>query len=191
MAENVLRFTAGFFGDHLHKRTFGRGEPDDREHILLHIDLLSVVLRPVHVDRKAGDHQKIPVNVDKTGRKPVRCTDNDAARDGERAVEPGLHDKSAVSLHIQTDVSVSFHLGIHFDLHGGAVGVAGSDHKAGRTAVRDAEGYWKYTKDYYSESERTTYYKIVEYYNGDNIYVGRTLAQIRELIRDNTYRMVI
>lgn len=57
--------------------------------------------------------------------------------------------------------------------------------------LRDSEGYWKYTKDFYSESERVTYYKIVEYYNGDNIYVGRTLAQIRELIRNNTYRMVI
>lgn len=57
--------------------------------------------------------------------------------------------------------------------------------------LRDTDDYWKFTKDYYSESERTTYYKIVEYYNGDNIYVGRTLAQIRELIRENTYRMVI
>ena len=57
--------------------------------------------------------------------------------------------------------------------------------------LRDADDYWKFTKDYHSELEHVTYYKIVEYYNGDNIYVGRTLAQIRELIRDNTYRMVI
>lgn len=57
--------------------------------------------------------------------------------------------------------------------------------------LRDTDDYWKFTKDYYSESERVTYYKIVEYYNGDNIYVGRTLAQIRELIRENTYRMVV
>ena len=51
--------------------------------------------------------------------------------------------------------------------------------------------YWKIMKDYHSPGNRTTYYKIVEYYNGDNLYCGHALAQIREIIRNNTYRMVI
>ena len=51
--------------------------------------------------------------------------------------------------------------------------------------------YWKIVKDYHSPETKTTYYKVVEYYNGDILYCGHTLAQIREIIRDNTYRMVI
>lgn len=51
--------------------------------------------------------------------------------------------------------------------------------------------YWKITKDYHSPETKQTYYKIVEYYNGDILYCGHTLAQIREIVRDNTYRMVI
>ena len=46
-------------------------------------------------------------------------------------------------------------------------------------------------KDYHSPETKITYYKIIEYYNGDILYCGHTLAQIREIIRDNTYRMVI
>ena len=51
--------------------------------------------------------------------------------------------------------------------------------------------YWKIAKYYHSPETKQTYYKIVEYYNGDILYSGHTLAQIREIMRDNTYRMVI
>ena len=51
--------------------------------------------------------------------------------------------------------------------------------------------YWKITKDFHSPETNETYYKIVEYYNGDIPYCGHTLAQLREIMRDNTYRMVI
>ena len=57
---------------------------------------------------------------------------------------------------------------------------------------RDSENeYWKITKDFYCQEERTTYYRIVSYYNGDILYSGRTLAQVRAIMRNNTYRMVI
>ena len=57
---------------------------------------------------------------------------------------------------------------------------------------RDSENeFWKITKDFYSPEEKTTYYRIVSYYNGDILYTGRTLAQIRAIMRNNTYRMVI
>ena len=51
--------------------------------------------------------------------------------------------------------------------------------------------YWKIMKDYHSPETKQTYYKIVEYYNGDIFFCGFTLEQIREIIRQNTYRMVI
>ena len=51
--------------------------------------------------------------------------------------------------------------------------------------------FWKITKDFHSPETNETYYKIVEYYNGDILYSGHSLAQIREIMRDNTYRMVI
>ena len=51
--------------------------------------------------------------------------------------------------------------------------------------------YWKIVKDFHSPETKETYYKIIEYYNGDVLYSGHTLAQIREIIRNNTYRMVI
>ena len=51
--------------------------------------------------------------------------------------------------------------------------------------------YWKIQKDYYSPETKQTYYNIREYYNGDILFSGHTLALIREIMRDNTYRMVI
>lgn len=51
--------------------------------------------------------------------------------------------------------------------------------------------YWKIQKDYHSPETRETYYKIVEYYKGDVLYTGHPLSQIREIMRDNTYRKVI
>ena len=51
--------------------------------------------------------------------------------------------------------------------------------------------YWKIMKDYHSPETKETYYKIVEYYNGNILFSGHTLALIREIMRDNTYRTVI
>ena len=57
--------------------------------------------------------------------------------------------------------------------------------------LRLSVDYWKIQKDFHSPEKNTTYYRIVEYVNGDLIYSGKTLAQCRELIRENTYRMVV
>ena len=51
--------------------------------------------------------------------------------------------------------------------------------------------YWKIQKDFRSPEKGITYYRIVEYFNGDLIYSGKTLAQCRELIREKTYRKVV
>ena len=51
--------------------------------------------------------------------------------------------------------------------------------------------YWKIVKDFYSPELKTTFYKIVEYYNGDNLYTGHSLAGLRAIMREHTYRMVI
>ena len=59
-----------------------------------------------------------------------------------------------------------------------------------RTISKEAD-YWKIVKDFHSPETKITYYKIIEYYNGDVMYSGKTLAELRILIRDNTYRMVI
>lgn len=58
--------------------------------------------------------------------------------------------------------------------------------------MRDKErDYWKIAKDFHSPETNKTYYKIVEYFNGDILYAGKSLAVIRQLMRDNTFRMVI
>lgn len=51
--------------------------------------------------------------------------------------------------------------------------------------------FWKITKDFHSPETQQTYYKIVEYYNGDIFYCGKLLSEIRDIMRDFTYRMVI
>lgn len=55
----------------------------------------------------------------------------------------------------------------------------------------DSAVYWKIVKDFHSPETKETYYKIIEYYTGDNIYCGKSLARIRQIMRENTYRMVI
>ena len=57
--------------------------------------------------------------------------------------------------------------------------------------LRECMDYWKIQKDFYCNETNITYYRILEYYNSDLIYCGKTLAQARQLIRENTYRMVI
>ena len=57
--------------------------------------------------------------------------------------------------------------------------------------IRLGMDLWKIVKDFYSPETKETYYKIVAYYNCDIIYSGRTLMQARQIIRNNTYRMVI
>lgn len=51
--------------------------------------------------------------------------------------------------------------------------------------------YWKILKDFRDQESGLTYYKIVEYYNGETLAVGQSLAECREIIRDHTYRMVV
>ena len=53
------------------------------------------------------------------------------------------------------------------------------------------QDYWKIVKDYHAPQTGMTYYKIVEYYNSDILYAGKTLAQLREIMRNWTFRMVI
>lgn len=57
--------------------------------------------------------------------------------------------------------------------------------------IESADDYWKVVKDFHSPETNLTYYKIVEYHNGDVLYCGSTLAQARQLIRENTYKMVV
>lgn len=51
--------------------------------------------------------------------------------------------------------------------------------------------YWKIIKDFHSPELNITYYKIIEYYNGDIIYCGKTLAAIRLLMRTHTWKKVL
>ena len=57
--------------------------------------------------------------------------------------------------------------------------------------LRECQDYWKIQVDFYCKETNITYYRILEYYNADLIYCGKSLAQARQLIRENTYRMVI
>ena len=59
-----------------------------------------------------------------------------------------------------------------------------------RTNEREVD-YWKIVKDFHSPDTNLTYYKIQEFYNGDVLFCGSTLAQARQLIRENTYKMVV
>lgn len=52
------------------------------------------------------------------------------------------------------------------------------------------QDYWKIQKDFHCKETNQTYYRIAEYYYCEIVYSGITLAKARDLIRDNTYRMV-
>lgn len=56
--------------------------------------------------------------------------------------------------------------------------------------TQDGIDFWKITKDYYSLERHETLYRIVEYYNGDILYSGHSLKSCRELLKENTYRVV-
>ena len=56
--------------------------------------------------------------------------------------------------------------------------------------TQDGIDFWKITKDYYSPQRRETFYNIVEYYNGDILFSGHSLKSCREILKENTYRVV-
>ena len=86
---------------------------------------------------QAGDHEKVAVDTDKFGLHAAVGAHNDPAGDGERAVEPGLHQHTAVLFNIEPDITAALHLGIDLDLERGTVAVARGDHKSCRQGIRD------------------------------------------------------
>lgn len=48
--------------------------------------------------------------------------------------------------------------------------------------------YWKIKKDYYNPRSGKTYWKIIDYYNGDVICQGKSLYYCRKLMKENTYK---
>ena len=146
VAEDVFRSCPGSIRDHLHEGVFGSDISVEREHIFLCVVFISVVDLAVHVDGKIGDHQKVPVHIDKDGAQRAgravsgTVPDDHPSCHGERAVEPGSADHSAVTLHIQFDVvPVSLHLRILLDLERGRITVACHDTHPFHILLRDGE----------------------------------------------------
>ena len=51
--------------------------------------------------------------------------------------------------------------------------------------------FWKIRKEFHSEETRKTYYRIVSYYYGMDIYEDLTLAKAREIMKDWTFRKAV
>lgn len=48
--------------------------------------------------------------------------------------------------------------------------------------------YWKIMKDYHNPLRGVTYWKIVSFYEGEPVVVGKALAYCRMLMKEGTYK---
>lgn len=51
--------------------------------------------------------------------------------------------------------------------------------------------YWKIRKDFRNPETGETFYRIVEYYNGEDMYHGCSLDECRRIMKEYTYRKVV
>ena len=90
------------------------------------------------MDGDARNDEQILIGVHETGFHPIPVFHNDAARDGQRAVEPGAHDHAAVALRLQLHAARLLDSGV---LHAPRwdVAVAQGNAQSGGGLLRDAE----------------------------------------------------
>ena len=86
-----------------------------------------------------GNQQQVPVNVQQLRLHPVFRFHRHSSRDGQRAVQPGGDEHTAVALHRHPGVSGG-QFKILLDLEAGAVGVAGAHGKARNLSPGHPEG---------------------------------------------------
>ena len=100
-AQDLFLPDACGFGCKLPERPFRAGAAEQRQQFFLGIVGVSFIGAPVHVNGQAGNHQKIPVDIDQTGLDAGAVSGQDAPCRGERAVEPGSHEHAPVLFHVQ------------------------------------------------------------------------------------------
>ena len=93
------------------------------------------------MDRYVGDQKKVLVDCDRTRNEAVALTNDNAACEGKRTVEPARQDHAAVALGVKTEV-VAAGLGFIYGLEreGGRIRMACSNTESGRGDLRHTEG---------------------------------------------------
>ena len=86
------------FGDELSEGPRLLSAAQQGQQVHRRVQLRSLVHAPVHVDRHAGDHQQIPVNVHQTAHKAVSLPDHHPARHRQGPVQPATPHTAAVRL---------------------------------------------------------------------------------------------
>ena len=99
-----------------------------------------VVCRAVHMDGKARNDEKVPVDVHEPRLDAVFGVDQHVPRDRQRTVEPRRHQHAAVFFGRELQIVPRRRaLGVFLDLKRRAVAVAGGQHKAVRCLFRHPE----------------------------------------------------
>ena len=124
MTQDILRTNLCFRRYHIQELSFFTISAVQRQHILLHIIMISTVNIPVHMNGKAWNHHKISVNVYKLLQDLAVFAHDHSACHRKRTVKPGGKDHSTVPFHIQLHISSTYrHLRIFLDLKGRGITV--------------------------------------------------------------------
>ena len=130
---NLFLRNPGSLRDQLRKCSFCRLISQHRKHICLDIVMHAVVGFTVHMNGDIRDHDQIAVDVHKLRPEMISFLNYYASCDGQRTVKPRRDQHTAVSLHIQTNISSGcLHFRICLDSKCRAVAVRGRDHVPGK-----------------------------------------------------------
>ena len=128
------------FGDELSEGSRLLSAAQQGQQVHRRVQLRSLVHTPVHVDRHAGDHQQIPVDVHQTAHKAVSLPDHHPARHRQGPVQPATPHTAAVRLHAEPQgiAGGSRFCGLPH-LEGGRIAVGRRHQKAVKRPLRHPE----------------------------------------------------
>ena len=128
------------FGDELSEGSRLLSAAQQGQQVHRRVQLRSLVHAPVHVDRHAGDHQQIPVNVHQTAHKAVSLPDHHPARHRQGPIQPATPHTAAVRLHAEPQgiAGGSRFCGLPH-LEGGRIAVGRRHQKAVKRPLRHPE----------------------------------------------------
>ena len=112
---------------------------EQRERVHICQQLHAVVRRAVHVDGDRRDDHEVPVDIRQPRLQLPVPLDDDPSRDGQRPVEPRVHQHPAVLFRVQHGAARAELFRVLLDLERRAVAVRGGQREARDPALRHAE----------------------------------------------------
>ena len=123
MSKNSIFLHTCCFCNNLKKGTLFSFQPINRQHILLHIILITAVYLTIHMNGQIWNHQHILLHCHQLLTDFSIFFHDQTPCHRKRSVKPRSQKRSPIKFHIQLYIAIFHHLRILFDLQRGGIAV--------------------------------------------------------------------